>query len=82
MVTKRENEKKQKYETLAADMAVNSDYRVSIVPVAVATLGTITNLRGHLTRTWLLDKDQITRAMGKGSPVLCCPTHQETNDCP
>ena len=58
-VIKAETEKRQKYQALAADLAVQWDAQVKVVPVALGALGTIKNVRKYLGEVHFLTDQGI-----------------------
>ena len=62
LIREREDEKKCKYQELAADLAVqNPGWQVSVVPIVVGDLGSMARLREELTDTNLLTRRQVNR---------------------
>ena len=62
LVREREEEKRSKYQELAADMAVqNPGWKVSVVPVVVGVLGSMGKLREELSNTELFTRHQVNR---------------------
>ena len=76
LVAEREREKSGKYEELAADLARYWEYRVTIVPVVIGALGTVANLRKHLGRANILNKEQIEKTMADIQREALCAAVQ------
>ena len=67
---------REEYETLVADLAKYRDYRVTVVPMVIGVLGTITNLRRHLGRAEIWNRNQIEKTMGDMQRETLCAAVQ------
>ena len=62
LVREREEEKRQKYQELAADLAVqNPGWKVSVAPIVIGDLGSMGKLRDELNATNLFTQNQVNR---------------------
>ena len=56
LIAEREQEKRAKYQELAADLAVQWNSAITVIPVVLGNLGRLVGLRHHLTRANLFEE--------------------------
>ena len=72
-VTERENQKRRKYQELAADLSHQwPGYRIEVIPVVVGDLGLITNMRKLLKKSHIFREKEISRLMSDVQREVLC----------
>ncbi len=74
VIKKREVEKKQKYQDLAADLTKTyPGFKVVVTPIVLGDLGTIGDLKKHLNTGRIMNAQQINKFVQR--EVLCSAIH-------